>query len=72
MAGNAAAVLEGIARLLWNTDLGTPGELVCVQNGHGGIGCHILLLKGRAALPDCLGLPVEFGEVPTLGSVPVL
>lgn len=46
---------------------------MCVQNEHGAIGCHILLLQGESSLAtDCLGLPVEFREVPALGSVPVL
>lgn len=71
--GNTGAVLEGIASLLWNTGLGTRGETCVCRNGHGAIGCHILLVEGESSLAsDCLGLPMEFREVTALSSVPVL
>lgn len=49
------------------------GNFCVCRNGHGAIGCHILLLEGESSLAgDCLGLPVEFREVTALSSVPVL
>lgn len=48
--GNTGAVLEAVASLLWNTSLGTRGELVHVQ-GTEPLAATSCSWKGRAALP---------------------
>lgn len=75
MAGNAAAALEGIARLLWNTGLGTPGEHVCVCVCAERARSHWLphpAAEGESSRARLPWAPHGVQGVPALASVPVL